>query len=118
MEEFKFHVISVFCVLSWIPNRNIEEVAYFGGAKPLRNLTYGTKQLLSREIELEKMRRFEMVFSGTQNEKLPNSANVPKNKSPQRNAPKEGDSGICWCQIAFILASCFAIVPKLTLLLL
>jgi hypothetical protein len=38
---------------------NIEVLALFPGQKPARLLSYGAKQLISREIELEKMRRAE-----------------------------------------------------------
>lgn len=38
---------------------NIEELALFPGQKPARLLSYGNKQLISREVELEKMRRTE-----------------------------------------------------------
>jgi hypothetical protein len=38
---------------------NIEELALFPGQKPARVLSYGGKQLISREVELEKMRRTE-----------------------------------------------------------
>jgi hypothetical protein len=38
---------------------NIEELASFPGQKPARLLSYGGKQLISREVEMEKMRRAE-----------------------------------------------------------
>jgi hypothetical protein len=38
---------------------NIEELAMFPGQKPARLLSYGAKQLISREVELEKMRQAE-----------------------------------------------------------
>ncbi|PNF28113.1 hypothetical protein B7P43_G12268 [Cryptotermes secundus] len=38
---------------------NIEELALFPGQKPARLLSYANKQLISREVELEKMRRTE-----------------------------------------------------------
>jgi hypothetical protein len=38
---------------------NIEELVLFPGQKPARLLSYGGKQLISREVELEKMRRAE-----------------------------------------------------------
>jgi hypothetical protein len=38
---------------------NIEELTLFPGQKPTRVLSYGSKQLISREVELEKMRRTE-----------------------------------------------------------
>lgn len=38
---------------------NIEDLALFPGQKSARVLGYGNKQLISREVELEKMRRAE-----------------------------------------------------------
>ena len=38
---------------------NIEDLALFSGQKSARVLSYGGKQLISREVELEKMRRTE-----------------------------------------------------------
>ncbi|PSN58138.1 Chromosome transmission fidelity protein 18 [Blattella germanica] len=38
---------------------NIEEIALFPGSKPIRNLGYAGKQLIAREVELEKLRRTE-----------------------------------------------------------
>ena len=38
---------------------NIEDIALFPGQKSARVLSYGGKQLISREVELEKMRRAE-----------------------------------------------------------
>ena len=38
---------------------NIEELALFPGQKSARVLSYGGKQLISREVELERMRRTE-----------------------------------------------------------
>ncbi|KDR07844.1 Chromosome transmission fidelity protein 18-like protein [Zootermopsis nevadensis] len=38
---------------------NIEELTLFPGQKPARFLGYGSKQMISREVELEKMRRTE-----------------------------------------------------------
>lgn len=46
--------------------RNIEEIVHFGGSKPSRVLTYGTKQLVAREIDMEKMRRFELAAYSSQ----------------------------------------------------
>jgi hypothetical protein len=38
---------------------NVEELALFPGQRPARLLSYGGKQLISREVEMEKMRRAE-----------------------------------------------------------
>ncbi|XP_034234267.1 chromosome transmission fidelity protein 18 homolog isoform X2 [Thrips palmi] len=70
---------------------NIEEIVYFGESKPPRTLSYGTKQLLSREIEMEKMRRFEMAFTSAQSVQTPSS--IPQDKSPPKNAPREEAPG-------------------------
>lgn len=80
--------------------RNIEEIVYFGGQKSSRSLTYGTKQLLAREIEMEKMRRFEIVLSGAQEKQLASSKGTQDIQSPQTSAPKKGDSGMwLWSHI-------------------
>lgn len=60
--------------------RNIEEIVYFGGSKPSRVLTYGTKQLVAREIDMEKMRRFELAaYSSQKNSTEHESAMESKN---------------------------------------
>lgn len=40
----------------------MEEVVYFPDVKPSKQLSYATRQLISREIELEKVRRAEAYF--------------------------------------------------------
>ena len=44
------------------PRRNVEEVARFPGLPPRRQLTYQAKQMIAREIEMERMRRAEAVL--------------------------------------------------------
>ncbi|XP_026294378.1 chromosome transmission fidelity protein 18 homolog [Frankliniella occidentalis] len=67
---------------------NIEEVVYFGGSKPSRQLTYGTKQLVAREIDMEKMRRFELLsVSGQKNETL-----APGKAQDKTQVPNNSDS--------------------------
>ena len=38
----------------------MEELVYFGDSRPQRSAPYTVKQLIAREIELEKMRRAEV----------------------------------------------------------
>lgn len=71
---------------------NIEEVVNFGN-KPPRTLSYGIKQLLAREIEMEKMRRFETVYAGPQSMAPPSSKSTPKSNTSQIIAPRDTDSG-------------------------
>ncbi|KAK3915579.1 Chromosome transmission fidelity protein 18-like protein [Frankliniella fusca] len=62
---------------------NIENIVYFGENKPSRQLTYGTKQLVAREIDLEKMRRFEsLCISGQKNQ----------NSDPEKDKKETGAS--------------------------
>lgn len=61
---------------------NIEEVVHFGGSKPSRALTYGTKQLVAREIDVEKMRRFEMMALSSQ-------PNEPKDKIKSKSSENQ-----------------------------
>lgn len=49
--------ISLQCLVSHCSN--IEDLALFPGQKSARVLSYGGKQLISREVDLEKMRRTE-----------------------------------------------------------
>lgn len=44
---------------SFVLEPNVEELVYFPGLKPKQVLTYATKQLIAREVELEKMRQHE-----------------------------------------------------------
>lgn len=47
-------------ILSFFPHRDIEQVAYFDiGTVQRKSLTYSVKQMLAREIELEKLRLYE-----------------------------------------------------------
>lgn len=43
-------------------SRRVEEVAWFPGLPPRRQLTYQAKQTISREMEREKMRRAEQIM--------------------------------------------------------
>ena len=42
--------------------RNMDEVVRFPELKPEKQLSYATRQLIAREIELEKVRRAEAYF--------------------------------------------------------
>ncbi|XP_064109636.1 chromosome transmission fidelity protein 18 homolog [Macrobrachium nipponense] len=42
---------------------NMEEIVRFPDLKPEKQLTYATRQLIAREIELEKVRRAELYFT-------------------------------------------------------
>nr|KAG5709706.1 hypothetical protein BaRGS_027731 [Batillaria attramentaria] len=44
---------------TYVLDPNVEEVVRFSGTKQRKQLTYGAKQLIAREIELERMRRNE-----------------------------------------------------------
>ncbi|XP_006814806.1 chromosome transmission fidelity protein 18 homolog, partial [Saccoglossus kowalevskii] len=67
---------------------NIEEVVKFGGLPVKKQMTYATKQLIAREIELEKMRRSEGVTTKENKEqKNPVEANTG-DKKQQSTVPR------------------------------
>ncbi|XP_042208895.1 chromosome transmission fidelity protein 18 homolog isoform X2 [Homarus americanus] len=47
---------------SFVLDPNMEEVVHFPDIKPSKQLSYATRQLISREIEIEKVRRAEAYF--------------------------------------------------------
>lgn len=71
---------------------NIEEIVHFGGSKPLRALTYGTKQLVAREIEMEKMRRFEVAQNKLSNQRENESTNRKNSAEVLTTKAKENPS--------------------------
>lgn len=75
---FFFWFICLFGIL--IVDPNIDEVTCFsGGVKTNKFLSYSNKQLIAREIEMEKIRRAELHKTG----------GAPVSKTPKR---KEGDN--------------------------
>ncbi|KAL3877809.1 hypothetical protein ACJMK2_035456 [Sinanodonta woodiana] len=65
---------------NYILDPNMEEVVRFPGMKQHRQLTYATKQMIAREIELEKMRRGEASRNRHQEsmEEKPENENLKK----------------------------------------
>ncbi|RUS89835.1 hypothetical protein EGW08_002365 [Elysia chlorotica] len=55
---------------------NVEEVIKFPGLKQRKQLTYGAKQMIAREISLEKMRRAEAVRNKSSNPSVPQATNA------------------------------------------
>ena len=51
--------------ISRVP-RNIEEVVRFPDLPPRRSMAYGARQLVAREVEMEKVRRAEAYFQQQQ----------------------------------------------------
>jgi len=74
---------------------NIEDLALFPGQKSARVLSYGGKQLISREVELEKMRRAEARLQADTNvtKERPRSNPVVPNHL-QRLQPKNVSSEV------------------------
>ncbi|KAJ4433578.1 hypothetical protein ANN_15887 [Periplaneta americana] len=71
-------------------DRNVEELVLFPGQKPSRMLSYGGKQLISREVELEKMRRAEAKLqAGSENtqEKKEEAKENEKGKGKEVSSP-------------------------------
>ncbi|XP_018321771.1 chromosome transmission fidelity protein 18 homolog [Agrilus planipennis] len=78
---------------------NINEVAYFSISKPSRTFSYSIKQLISQEIEVEKIRRLNLASKSGQNEhkenggpKKTDAQNVPNHLQrlkPKLKSPKE-----------------------------
>lgn len=65
---------------SFILDPNMEEVVHFPDIKPSKQLSYATRQLISREIELEKVRRAEAYFINQKNEEAKASVAAPASK--------------------------------------
>ncbi|XP_077980244.1 chromosome transmission fidelity protein 18 homolog [Glandiceps talaboti] len=64
---------------NYILEPNVEEVIKFSGTATKKQMTYATKQLVAREIELEKLRRSEATFA-EKNEKKSNGKVEPTKK--------------------------------------
>jgi len=65
---------------------DVESVVCFPGTKRLVNLTYGIKQLIAHEIELEKMRRIDAAIAANRDNS--SQASQPKSApSSSRNTP-------------------------------
>ncbi|XP_069699964.1 chromosome transmission fidelity protein 18 homolog isoform X2 [Periplaneta americana] len=103
-KEELYHVISVMIDynLNYVQERtlegsyaykldpNVEELVLFPGQKPSRMLSYGGKQLISREVELEKMRRAEAKLqAGSENtqEKKEEAKENEKGKGKEVSSP-------------------------------
>lgn len=72
-----YHTIQ--CNNCFVLDPNIDEVIYFSSAlKPKRFLTYSNKQLIAREIEVEKIRRVELHKTGGAPPPTPLSEKQPK----------------------------------------
>lgn len=79
--------------------RDVEQLAYFGsgGVNNRRMLTYSVKQMLAREIELEKMRHYENslgpiiapVVKEVAKQQQPTIQPPPSNTRPLTLKPKE-----------------------------
>ncbi|XP_013395574.1 chromosome transmission fidelity protein 18 homolog [Lingula anatina] len=65
---------------TYVLDPSLDEVVHFTGLKPERQLTYAAKQLIAREIELEKMRRSEAVLERA--EKQPVAPVTKKSANP------------------------------------
>ncbi|KAK7111680.1 hypothetical protein V1264_011274 [Littorina saxatilis] len=74
----------------YVLDPNVEEVVRFSGLKQRRQLTYGAKQLIAREIELEKMRRNEAAnFSELQTpSRIPNHKQSLEAKPVREEKPR------------------------------
>lgn len=57
-------------MLGWLvlPGRNVEELCRFPELPARKPLTYQAKQLIAREVELEKLRRAEVARVGKGNQ--------------------------------------------------
>ncbi|MBN3323355.1 CTF18 protein, partial [Atractosteus spatula] len=69
---------------------NMEEVVRFPTLPPRRQLTYQAKQMIAREIELEKMRRAEAMLQARNPQREEEKGQGGKRVPPQGPAPKEG----------------------------
>ncbi|KAF2884920.1 hypothetical protein ILUMI_21254 [Ignelater luminosus] len=90
---------------------NIEEATLFPGSKHKRILSYFNKQLIAREIEVEKMRRTEIHKLGESSDKKmstnkkDNAANVPNHlqKLKAKTVKPKGNSvSLFICTIFFL----------------
>ncbi|GFR79244.1 chromosome transmission fidelity protein 18-like protein [Elysia marginata] len=68
---------------------NVEEVIKFPGLKQRKQLTYGAKQMIAREISLEKMRRAEQALNKDNGKRkvLPATNSTPGKKKPGPAVP-------------------------------
>ncbi|XP_053392713.1 chromosome transmission fidelity protein 18 homolog [Mercenaria mercenaria] len=65
---------------------HVDEVVKFPGLKQTRQLSYASKQLVAREIELEKMRRSELARAPTKDQE-PGSKTPSKGKEVETKTP-------------------------------
>ncbi|KAF0310420.1 Chromosome transmission fidelity protein 18 [Amphibalanus amphitrite] len=63
---------------------NMEELVYFGEERPQRSAPYTVKQLIAREIELEKMRRAEAALVGTDDRRGRGARETAPPPAPER----------------------------------
>ncbi|XP_072043772.1 chromosome transmission fidelity protein 18 homolog [Amphiura filiformis] len=72
---------------NYVLDPNIEEVVRFSGAPPVKQMTYASKQLIAREISLEKMRRTEK--NARANNKEQASSKQQTKKQASKDKPTE-----------------------------
>ncbi|XP_022801966.1 chromosome transmission fidelity protein 18 homolog [Stylophora pistillata] len=69
---------------TYVLDPNVEEAVKFPGLPRHRQLTYAIKQLIAREIELEKMRRAERAFRAHADESSPNDTSGCKKQEEEK----------------------------------
>ncbi|XP_043245591.1 chromosome transmission fidelity protein 18 homolog [Amphibalanus amphitrite] len=72
---------------------NMEELVYFGDERPQRSAPYTVKQLIAREIELEKMRRAEAALVGTDDRRGRGVRETAPPPAPEPAAPAAEPTG-------------------------
>merc|ERR1712083_23704 len=75
---------------------DVESVVFFPGTKRLVNLSYGIKQLIAHEIELEKMRRIDAAIAANSNSSAGSgqpSSQSRSNPSSNSNTPVKDSEG-------------------------
>ncbi|XP_076846098.1 chromosome transmission fidelity protein 18 homolog [Brachyhypopomus gauderio] len=73
---------------TYVLEPNVEDVVRFPGLPPRRQLTYQVKQLIAREMELERMRRLERAQQN-RNQKTSQSENVEAGQQVMRPQMKK-----------------------------
>ncbi|XP_020625554.1 chromosome transmission fidelity protein 18 homolog [Orbicella faveolata] len=73
---------------TYVLDPNVEEAVKFSGLPQHRQLTYANKQLIAREIELEKMRRAEKALTAHVDVNCPVITSSSK-KKPEETKPKK-----------------------------